>query len=168
MPHRLFAALPLLAAAWVLCRADEPPKPPGPLSPREELATFRVPKGFKVELVASEPDVVDPVAMAFDEDGRLYVCEMRGYPNEGRGTDPRDPKKPSPIATGRIKVFEDPAGDGSYKRCTTFAEGLRFPTSVMPWKGGVIVANAPDVIFLEDADGDGKADKKRVLYTGFN
>jgi putative membrane-bound dehydrogenase-like protein len=138
----------------------KPGTPSGPLSPREELATFRVPKGFHVELVASEPDVIDPVAMAFDEEGRLFVAEMRGYPNGGVGT--------GTITSGRIKMLEDVEGDGSYKKSTVFAEGLRFPTAVMPWKGGLIVAVAPDLIYLEDVDGDGKADRKRTLYTGFD
>src|SRR6516225_2593669 len=79
--------------------ADPPPvaKPTGPLSPRDEQATLRVPPGFKVELVACEPDVVDPVAMAFDERGRIYVAEMRGYPNGGRGS--------GTITSGRIKCL---------------------------------------------------------------
>ncbi len=141
--------------------ADDRPGTPaaGPLSPREELATFRVAKGFRVELVASEPDVIDPVAMAFDEDGRIYVAEMHGYPNGGVGT--------GNISSGKIKLLE-PDVDGNYTRCRTFAEGLRFPTSVMPWKGGLLVANAPEMLYLEDTDGDGKADRKRVLYTGFD
>jgi putative membrane-bound dehydrogenase-like protein len=162
------ALLGLLAAGllWSPCHLvtlspchlhAEPPA--GPLSPREELATFRVPKGFRVELVASEPDVVDPVAMAFDEDGRLYVAEMRGYPNGGVAT--------GNISSGRIKLLEDRDGDGVYEHSTVFADGLRFPTSVMPWKGGVLVANAPDLLSFEDTDGDGKADRQRVLYTGF-
>src|SRR5215831_405253 len=71
--------------------------PAGPLSPKEELATFRVPKGFRVELVAAEPEVVDPVAMAFDEDGRIFVAEMRGYPNEGVAT--------GNVSSGKIKVL---------------------------------------------------------------
>src|SRR5262249_26403329 len=149
---------PFLLFCLAFCPLQAGP-PAGPLSPREELATFHVPKGFRVELVASEPDVVDPVAMAFDEDGRLYVAEMRGYPNGGVAT--------GNITSGRIKLLEDRDGDGVYEHSTLFAEGLRFPTSVMPWKGGVLVANAPDLLYLEDTDGDGKADKKRVLYTGF-
>src|SRR4051794_37015661 len=85
--------------------------PTGPRSPREELATFRINPGFRVELVASEPDVVDPVAMAFDEHSRLFVCEMRGYPNAGVGT--------GQISTGKIKLLEDRDGDGVYEHCTT-------------------------------------------------
>src|SRR5262249_53479501 len=77
----------ILCSAGLITSADKPgDTPKGPLSPREELATFKVPKGFKVELVASEPDVIDPVAFAFDEDGRLFVAEMIGYPNGGVAT----------------------------------------------------------------------------------
>src|SRR6266446_2422745 len=87
----------------------------GPLSPREELATFRIPDGFKVELVACEPDVIDPVAMAFDERGRMFVAEMRGYPNAGIGQ--------GNISSRRIKLLEDRDGDGVYEHSTTFADG---------------------------------------------
>src|SRR5207247_11294585 len=121
--------LPLLTAA----DDPAPDKPAGPLSPKEELATFRVPKGFRVELVAAEPEVVDPVAMAFDEDGRIYVAEMRGYPNEGVAT--------GDISSGKIKRLEDRDGDGFYETATVFAEGLRFPTSVMPCMGGLLHAH---------------------------
>src|SRR5262245_4621633 len=106
-----------------------------PLSPKEEMATFHLPKGLRAELVACEPDVVDPVAIAFDEDGRLFVAEMRGYPNAGVAT--------GQIHSGKIKLLEDRDGDGFYEHSTTYAEGLRFPTSVMPWKGGLLVADAP-------------------------
>jgi putative membrane-bound dehydrogenase-like protein len=131
-----------------------------PLSPRDERATIRTLPGFKVELVACEPDIVDPVAMAFDDRGRMFVAEMRGYPHGGVATGQEN--------RGRIKMLEDKDGDGFYETCTTYAEGLRFPTSVMPYKNGLLVANAPDLILLEDTKGDGKADKQRVLYTGFN
>jgi putative membrane-bound dehydrogenase-like protein len=139
--------------------SSAPPKSE-PLSPKDELATIHALPGFKVELVACEPDVVDPVAMAFDEKGRIFVAEMIGYPHGGVATGQE--------TRGRIKLLEDKDGDGYYETCTTFAEGLRFPTSVMPYKGGLIVANAPDLIYLEDTKGTGKADKQRVLYTGFN
>src|SRR4051794_8890684 len=162
------ALLGLLAAGLLLspchlvtlspCHLHAEP-PAGPRSPREELATFRVPKGFRVELVAREPDVVDPVAMAFDEDGRLFVAEMRGYPNGGVGT--------GTITSGRIKLLEDRDGDGFYEKSSVFADGLRFPMSVMPYRGGLLVAVAPDLMYLESKEG-GKADHKRVLYTGFN
>ncbi|MBX9623211.1 MAG: c-type cytochrome [Gemmataceae bacterium] len=147
----LVAVLPLPAADL---------KVPGPLSPQDERATFRVAPGFAVELVAAEPDVVDPVAMCFDERGRLFVAEMRGYPNGGVGTGTE--------TRGRIRCLADADGDGRFETATTFAEGLRFPMGLQPYKGGLIVAVAPDLVYLEDADNDGKADKSTVLYTGFN
>src|SRR5262245_60821715 len=93
----LSASISLILLATISLADSKPGTPSaGPLSPREELATFKVAKGFRVELVASEPDVIDPVAMAFDEDGRLFVAEMRGYPNAGVAT--------GTITSGRIKL----------------------------------------------------------------
>jgi putative membrane-bound dehydrogenase-like protein len=134
--------------------------PVGPLTPREELATFQIAKGYRAELVACEPAVVDPVALAFDEDGRLFIAEMPGYPNGGVAT--------GDIHSGKIKLLEDRDGDGYYEHVTTFAEGLRFPSSVMPYAGGVLVANAPDILFFQDSKGTGQADHHRRLYTGFD
>src|SRR5438270_7483124 len=130
------------------------------LSPSEELATFQIAKGFRAELVACEPNVIDPVAINFDEDGRMYVTEMPGYPNDGVAT--------GTITSGRIKLLEDLDGDGFYEHCTLFAQGLRLPTCAMPWNGGVLVGNAPDIVYLKDTDGDGKANTMRTLYTGFD
>ncbi len=163
MPGKWSSAIEELIVTKVKQQAGvtgELPKPPGPLTPKEELATFKIVEGFKVELVASEPDIVDPVAMCFDAKGRMFVCEMRGYPNGGvgRGNETR----------GRIKCLTDTDGDGIFETSVTFAEGLRFPMGIMPYKSGVIVAVAPDMLYLEDTDGDGKADKTTVLYTGFN
>jgi len=141
-------------------KPGELPKAPSALTPQEELASFKVPEGVKVSLVAAEPDIVDPVAMCFDEKGRLFVCEMRGYPNGGVGTGKE--------TRGRIRCLTDKDGDGVFETCHTFAEGLRFPMGVTPYKGGLLVAVAPDLIYLQDTDGDGKADKTTVLYTGFN
>jgi putative membrane-bound dehydrogenase-like protein len=157
----VFALATVLHSPGPEANAEPPPgtAPAGPLTPREELATFQVPKGFRVDLVASEPEVVDPVAMAFDEDGRLFVAEMRGYPNGGVAT--------GNITSGRVVCLEDRDGDGVYEHSTVLVDGLRFPTSVMPWKGGLLVANAPDLLYLEGTDGDGKAARKRALYTGF-
>jgi len=137
--------------------SDAKQKDIGPLTPKEEQATFRVPKGFKIELVACEPSIVDPVAMAFDEQGRLFVAEMSGYPNAGVAT--------GKIASGRIKLLEDKDGDGYFESATTYADGLRFPTSVMPYKGGLLVANAPDLLYLYP-DKEGRL-QRRTLYTGF-
>jgi putative membrane-bound dehydrogenase-like protein len=135
------------------------PQAPGPLSPQEELASFRLVEGFQIELVAAEPDVIDPVAMCFDARGRLYVCEMRGYPNGGVGTGPE--------TRGRIRCLIDTNRDGRFDRSTIFADGLRFPMGIAPYRDGVIVAVAPDLIFFRDTNGDGVADSSTTLYTGF-
>lgn len=150
---RLFSVFSVCSVVVSGVKAD-------PLTPKDELATFKVAKGFIVQLVAAEPDVVDPVAMCFDEKGRLFVCEMRGYPNGGVGTGNE--------TRGKIKCLEDKDGDGVFETSRVFAEGLRFPMGITPYKNGILVAVAPDILYLQDTDGDGKADKTTVLYTGFN
>jgi putative membrane-bound dehydrogenase-like protein len=132
-------------------------KPPGPpLSPAEALKKMKVPEGFSVELVASEPDIVNPVAMTFDERGRVWITESFEYPRSSAGPG-RD----------RVKVLEDTDGDGKADKFTVFAEGLNIPSGIAVGHGGVWVANAPDILFLQDTDGDGKADKREVVVTGF-
>ena len=115
-----------------------------------------VPDGFTVELVASEPDIVNPVAMTFDERGRLWVTESLEYPrfSAGPGKD-------------RIKILEDTHGDGKFDKVTVFADGLNIPSGLNLGYGGVWVANSPDILFLQDTKGTGKADKREVVVTGF-
>jgi putative membrane-bound dehydrogenase-like protein len=108
---------------------------------------------LSIELVASEPDVVDPVAIAWDETGRLFVAEMNDYPAGSSG--------------GRITRLEDRDDDGKYERSVVFAEGLPYPSGLLPWSGGLLVTAAPDLLFLKDADGDGRAEIREVLLTGF-
>ncbi|MCS7158975.1 MAG: c-type cytochrome [Gemmatales bacterium] len=153
----------VMMVPWAVAISDKPVKPEkpiGPLSPREALATFAVVPGFRIELAAAEPEVIDPVAMTFDEDGRLWVVEMPGYPNGGVGTG-------KPVIAGRVRMLEDHDGDGYFERSCIFVDDLRFPTGVTVWRGGVIVANAPDLVYCRDTDGDGRADFRVVLYTGF-
>src|SRR5699024_2961178 len=116
--------------------------------------------GLRLETVAKEPLVIDPVAFAYDEQGYLYVVEDRGYP------DPIE-KGESPDKEGRIARLEDSDGDGQYDRRTEFATGLTYPNGILPWRGGVFVTVAPDVLYLKDTDGDGVADEKQVVLTGF-
>lgn len=122
--------------------------------PEKALATFQVVDGFQIEMVASEPLVADPVAMEIDEAGRMYVVEMHGYPLDKSGS-------------GKIKLLTDTDGDGKMDKSIAFAEGLMLPTGVMRWKKGIIVTDAPNVLYLEDSDGDGKADLRDTLVTGF-
>ncbi len=128
------------------------------LTSQEELRTFQISPGLRIELVAAEPQIESPVAMAFDENGKLWVVEMRDYPNG-------PPKGEPPL--GRIRVLQDPNADGYYETSTIFAENLNFANGLLPWQGGVIVTAAPNILFLQDANRDGKADKQVVLYEGF-
>lgn len=114
--------------------------------------------GYVVELMAAEPLVMDPVAMAWGADGKLWVAEMADYPNglDGKG-------QPG----GRVRFLQDTDGDGNYDKSTLFLDGVNFPNGVFPWKRGALVSAAPDIFYAEDTDGDGKADRREVLYTGF-
>jgi putative membrane-bound dehydrogenase-like protein len=147
-------ALALLAITLSIFPLSIPAQDSPPYSPERSMATMRLERGFGIQLVASEPDVQSPVAMDFDEDGRLFVVEMPGYPLD---------VSPS----GRVKLLEDADGDGRFERATVFADRLVLPTGVMRWKKGVLVTAAPDVLYLEDSDGDGRADVRKVVLTGF-
>ncbi|HSH94127.1 MAG TPA: PVC-type heme-binding CxxCH protein, partial [Roseimicrobium sp.] len=129
-----------------------------PLSPKDALASIHVPKGYRVELMASEPQTMDPVAIDWDVSGRMWVVEMADYPlgMDGNGK-----------SGGRVRVLEDTDGDGRYDKSKIFAEGLNFPNGIIVWRDGVIVTAAPEIVFLRDTDGDGKMDKREVLFTGF-
>jgi putative membrane-bound dehydrogenase-like protein len=111
--------------------------------------------------------VTDPVAMAYDENGRAFVAEMSDYPYTDAATHQpwKDNTTDAPI--GRIRLLIDDDGDGDFDRSTLFAENLSWPTGVACFKGGVFVAATPDVWYLKDTDGDGKADIRRKVYTGF-
>ncbi len=127
-------------------------------SPEDSRRSIRVPAGLKVEIVASEPLVRSPVAIDWGADGKLWACEMIDYPSglDGQG-------KPG----GRVVALEDLDGDGKYDKATTFLDGLPFPTGVMAWRKGVLVCAAPEILYAEDTDGDGRADVRRVLFAGF-
>jgi putative membrane-bound dehydrogenase-like protein len=126
-----------------------------PTEAEQAQKTFQIKAGFRIELAAAEPEVVDPVSMAFDADGRLYVVEMIGY------SERRDDK------AGRIRLLEDEDDDGRYEKATVFAKDLAWPTGVHCWKGGVLVIVTPDLLYFKDTNGDGVADEKKVIFTGF-
>jgi putative membrane-bound dehydrogenase-like protein len=138
--------------------STQPGRPVGPLSPQGAITSFELEPGLAVQLVAGEPLVASPCAVTWDEHGRMFIAENRGYPLGGQGGKP----------VGGIALLEDTDGDGLPDKRSEFATGLSFPCGLLPWRGGLIVADAPDIIFLKDADGDGQADVRAVLLTGFS
>lgn len=127
------------------------------LSPEESLKKLNIVNGFSVQLFASEPHVFDPVSLEFDEQGNAYVIEMPDYPYEvepGKGH-------------GRIRILKDTDGDGKIDKSIIFAENVTEATSMLPWKGGLIVTAAPNIIYLKDTNGDGKSDSSEILFSGF-
>lgn len=130
------------------------PRPP-PREPMKALQAFTVAPGYRVELVAAEPLIRSPVAIDFDENGRMFVVGMVDYSEQASEH------------LGEVRMLEDTDDDGQYETSRVFAEGLSWPTGVLCYKGGVFVCAAPDILYLEDTDDDGKADRQRVVFTGF-
>ncbi len=129
-----------------------------PKSPQDSMACITVRPGFKVELVAGEPLTKSPIAFDWGADGKFWIVEMGDYPLglDGKG-------KPG----GIVRYLEDTKGDGHYDKSTVFLDGLPFPTGVMPWRKGVIVCDPPEIFYVEDINGDGKAGRRVTLFTGF-
>jgi mono/diheme cytochrome c family protein/glucose/arabinose dehydrogenase len=133
------------------------PLPPPPvLSPEEAVKALKLPPGFKAELVASEPMIQAPVAASWDDQGRLYVCEMRGYMHDVDGTGEDQP-------IGRVSRLEDTDGDGKMDKATVFADKLVMPRAVMALGDGALINEPPNLVWYRDTDGDGVADKKEVV-----
>jgi len=130
--------------------------PPPVLTPEEAIKAFKLPPGFKVEVVASEPMIESPVAISWDDQGRLYVCEMRGYMRDVDGTGEDQP-------IGRVSRLEDTDGDGKMDKATVFADNLLMPRAVMALGDGAIIAEPPNLVWYRDTDGDGVADKKEPI-----
>jgi putative membrane-bound dehydrogenase-like protein len=149
--------LAILLLAFAACTNKSSSEQPA-YTAEQSLAAMEFSEDFHAEIFLKEPQVMSPVEMVFDEDGRIYVAEMLDYPD-----DP-PPGKP---ARSRIRLLEDVDGDGKYEKATIFAEQVLQVASILPWKGGIFVAAAPDILWMKDDNGDGKADTKKVLYTGF-
>ncbi|MEP6667812.1 MAG: PVC-type heme-binding CxxCH protein [Chthoniobacter sp.] len=162
-----FIALAALLALAAI--GAEPLKFPSvpPTPPAEAEKTFQTLHGFRMELLAAEPMVASPVAMAYDEDGRCYVAEMVDYPYTDKAHHKPSQENPTDAAIGRIRLLIDDDGDGKFDRSTIFAEGLSWPTGIACWKGGIIVTATPDIWYFKDTKGDGKADVHQKLFTGF-
>ncbi len=140
-------------------KRDPAPKFQFPLSPEESKKLIQVPPDFRLELFASEPDIINPIAMDWDEKGRLWVIETVDYPNTVRND--------SGIGDDRIKICEDTDGDGKADKFTIFADQLNIPTSLAFVNGGIVVSQAPDFLFFKDTDGDDKADERKVFINGW-
>ncbi len=161
---RLMMALFVVVLAWAASdtriAAQEPdfaaelPRIP-PTEPAAAVDTFQVQPGFRLEQVAAEPHVASPVAACFDERGRMYVVEMRDYSEQDKE------------ALGTLRLLEDADADGRFEKSTIFADKLSWPTAAICWDGGLFVGAAPDIFYLKDTDADGRADVRRVVFTGF-
>jgi mono/diheme cytochrome c family protein/glucose/arabinose dehydrogenase len=130
-----------------------------PLSPEESIARIQLPPGYKVELVASEPMVQEPVALCWDGDGRMYVAEMNTYMIDGNGTGEFDP-------VSRVKMLEDTDGDGKMDKSTIFIDSLMLPRSLLMVGDELLVGvtNNQSIYAYKDTNGDGKADQKRMVF----
>ncbi len=127
------------------------------VEPKDAIATWKIKPGFRLKLAAHEPQVRDPIAVSFDERGRMFVVEMNDY-SERRDVTPH---------LGRVSMLEDKDGDGYYESSTVFADNLPWPTGVICANGGIYVIATPDVYFFKDTKGAGKADVREVVFTGF-
>ncbi len=142
--------------------AEFPPKPPvQPLSAAEEAKTFQLPPGYRMELLLSEPEVIDPVCMAFDGNGRLYVAEMRSYMRDIDGTEELVP-------TSRVSVHWSSKNDGVYDQHRVFADKLLLPRLLLPLAEGVLIGETDtnDIYLYRDTNGDGVSDEKKPVYQG--
>lgn len=145
------------------------PGPP-PLTPQESLAALVLKPGWQARLVAHEPLVRDPVYFDWDARGRLWVVEMGDYPF-APGEKTKDGQvgqgRVSDLQTGRVKILTDTDGDGVFDKAVVFLDGLKHPTSLGFWKGGVFIAHIPDIFYAEDTDGDGVCDLRETWFSGF-
>ena len=129
-----------------------------PLSAAESVKHFVTPKGFQTHVYAADPQIGKPLCMTWDERGRLWLGESVDYPNDlqpqGQGHD-------------RIRICEDTNGDGVADKFIVFAENLSIPTAITIYRGGLIVQNGTETLFLKDTDGDDRADLRSVLISNW-
>ncbi len=163
----MLCGLSLLALAFICPRGmgqDDDPfaaniRATPALTPAQEQKSFHLPPGFKIELFASEPEIQKPINMAFDARGRLWVSCTQEYPFPAPSTRP---------GKDTIRILEDPNGTGHADKMTIFADNLNIPIGLYPYKNGVIAFSIPNIYNLQDTDGDGKADRRDVIYGPFD
>jgi putative membrane-bound dehydrogenase-like protein len=149
-----YLLLVLFITSFSYCSDKKVSPVSGPVEAADALATFQIADGFKMEMVASEPLVTDPVDMEIDENGTMYVVEMHGYPLDKSGS-------------GNIIILSDENGDGTMDKRTVFKDGLMLPSSILRWKKGLLVTDSPNLLYLEDTDGDGHANITDTILHGF-
>ena len=132
-----------------------------PLEPADSMKLMNLPKGFSLELVVSEPQISEPVALTWDGNGRMYIVEMRGYMQSIDGKGAKDP-------VGRVSLFEDTNGDGSFDKHSVFLDGLIEPRALLYVGDGLLIGEPSDLWYCKDLDGDGKADTKEKVYDKFS
>ena len=137
-----------------------------PLHPDDALKTFKLEEGFRIEVVAYEPMVVDPIAMDIDPDGRLWVIDMPTY-MPVHDKDALETSKLERVPEARVVVLEDTNSDGKMDVHRVFYDGLILPRAIKVLKDGILVGEPPNVVFISDTDGDGKGDKKEIVYNKF-
>jgi putative membrane-bound dehydrogenase-like protein len=152
MYYKLFFFAAILFLSCNNNKTNQPSS--GPVEAKDALATFQVADGFQIEMVASEPLITDPVDMEIDENGTMYVVEMHGYPLDKSGS-------------GNIIILKDEDGDGKMDKRVVFKEGLVLPTSILRWKKGLLVTDSPNLLYIEDTDGDGHANITDTILHGF-
>ncbi len=149
--------------------APEPVKnaKPEPLSPEDERGTFSLPPGFEIELVASESEGIGKfVTVDWDEQGRMWSMTAQEYPVDANESPEVAKALYENISKDKVVYWEKPFGTGPHK-AKVFAEGLAIPLGILPYKNGVYVQHGPNIEFLSDTNGDGKADKREIILSGF-
>jgi putative membrane-bound dehydrogenase-like protein len=186
MSVKLIFAILSVSVLLAFAQIPAPTDAPKPLTPEETAASYRLPEGFKLEVVASEPLIASPSAVCWDERGRMFVSELHGYNLEGQldieelnktgkldtqvrrvQADEKFKKASEPGTYGVVKLLRDTNGDGRMDRAEVWATNLPPAYGLVPSRGGVIVACAPDIVWLADRDGDGHVETREKLFTGF-
>src|SRR3989475_914963 len=181
-----FASVLLPGASLAGAQIPKPTDAPKPMSPEQSAAAFKLPDGFRMEVVASEPLIASPSAVCWDERGRMLVSELHGYNLEGQleieelnktgqldtqvrrvQADEKFKRAAKAGTYGVVKLLRDTNGDGRMDKAELWATNLPPAYGLVPARGGVIVACAPDIVFLADRDEDGVAETRDVLFTGF-
>src|SRR2546430_11496661 len=176
----------LFATNLALAQIPKPTDAPKPRTPEQSAAAFKLPEGFRLEVVASEPLIASPSAVCWDERGRMFVSELHGYNLAGQldieelnktgqldtqvrrvQADEKFKIAAKPGTYGVVKLLRDTNGDGRMDQAEVWATNLPPAYGLVPARGGVIVACAPDIVFLSDRDGDGRAEVQEQLFTGF-